>query len=140
VLFLYEVDDSLRKTNLKMAHFDARGLPSHICAFKKSETKKYREAVCQLLKCQTKAVAPDGNCFFAAVSTCLAHLPYPLTISAQELRARVAAWLEECKVPINPINPYTTLHHLVIGRKPWRGGEGMLPVHAARVERACVSE
>ena len=110
---MYEGDDSWRKNNLKMTHYDAAGLPcgvsydardlpDHICHFKKNETRKYRDAVCKLLQCKYEAIAPDGNCFFAAVSACFEHLQYPLTISATDLRARVVAWLVECKVRVPP--------------------------------------
>ena len=92
----------MRKNNLKMTHFDATGLPYNICHFKKSESRKYRDAVCELLQCKYEAIAPDGNCFFAAVSTCFAHLNDPLTISATDLRAEVVAWLVECEVGVPP--------------------------------------
>ena len=92
----------MRKNNLKMTHFDSIDLPRHICNYTKSETRKYRDAVCQLLQCNFKAVAPDGNCLFAAVSTCFAHLNDPLTISATDLRAEVVAWLVECEVGVPP--------------------------------------
>ncbi len=135
VLFLYEGDNSLRKNSLKMekSYYEASDLPMHVCNFKQNETKKYREAICSLFECKYEAVAMDGNCFFAAVSTCLAHFKDPVRISAADLRARVVAWLVECKVRV-PINPYTTLHHLVIGRKAWRGWEGMPQIHGSRVE------
>jgi hypothetical protein len=85
-----------------MTHYDATALPSNICQFKKSETRKYRDAVCKLFQCKYEAIAPDGNCFFGAVSACFAHLQEPLTISATDLRAKVVAWLVECKVRVPP--------------------------------------
>ena len=85
-----------------MAHYDAPELPYYICNFKKNETRKYRDAVCNLWGLKYEAVAMDGNCFFAAVSTCFAHLHDPLTISATELRATVVAWLVECQVGVPP--------------------------------------
>jgi hypothetical protein len=81
---------------------------------KKTETKKYREAVCRLLECKFQQIDGDGNCFFAAISTCMAHFKEnPLFISATELRASVVAWLVECEVCTPPLiqlkPPYTTL-------------------------------
>ena len=96
--------------------YDARDLPDHICHFKKNETRKYRDAVCQLLQCKYEAIAPDGNCFFAAVAACFEHLQDPLTISATDVRARVVAWLLECKVrvpPLSHLEPHKPLHHLI---------------------------
>jgi len=84
------------------AHYDAIRLPDDICHFKKNETRKYRDAVCRFLQCKYEAIAPDGNCFFASVSACFELLQVPLTISATDLRARVVAWLVECKVRVPP--------------------------------------
>ena len=92
----------MRQNNLKMTHYTATGWPRYICDYKKSETRKYRDAVCLLLQCKFKSIAPNGNCFFAAVSTCFAHLNDPLTISAMDLRAEVVAWLVECEVGVPP--------------------------------------
>ena len=92
----------MRKNNLKMTHYDANGLPWHICQYKKSETRRYRDAVCHLLQLKYEAIAPDGNCFFAAVSTCFADLNDQLLISATDLRTDVVAWLVECKVRVPP--------------------------------------
>ena len=92
----------MRQNNLKMTHYSATGWPRYICNYKKSETRKYRDAVCLLLQCKFKSIAPNGNCFFAAVSTCFAHLIDPLTISATDLRAQVVAWLVECEVGVPP--------------------------------------
>jgi hypothetical protein len=110
VLFLNEGEDSLRKNNLKMTHYEATGLPVYICKFKKSETKKYRDAICHLLKLKYEAIAPDGNCLFAAVSACLIDLSEELRFSATELRANVVAWLVECKVCHH--KPHKPVHHL----------------------------
>ena len=90
----------MRKNNLKMTHYEATDLPVYICKFKKSETKKYRDAICHLLKLKYEAIAPDGNCFFAAVSTCFKQFDDArLSLSAADLRSRVVAWLAECNVP-----------------------------------------
>ena len=83
-----------------MAHYDAPELPYYICNFKKNETKKYRDAVCNLCGLKYEAVAMDGNCFFAAVSTCFKQFDDArLSLSAADLRSRVVAWLAECNVP-----------------------------------------
>ena len=81
-----------------MTHYDATDLPVYICQFKMSETKKYRDAICHMLKLKYQAIAPDGNCFFAAVSACLIDLSEELTFSATDLRTNVVNWLMECKV------------------------------------------
>ena len=88
----------MRKNNLKMMHYDATGLPMYICKFKMSETKKYRDAICHMLKLKYQAIAPDGNCFFEAVSTALIDLSEELTFAATVLRTNVVNWLMECKV------------------------------------------
>jgi hypothetical protein len=78
--------------------------------FKRHETKKYRDGVCLSLNCKFAPIDPDGNCFFAAVSTAMAHFyDQPLCITAQDCRARVVAWLNDCKVRALP--PTTTTHH-----------------------------
>ena len=83
-----------------MAHYDAPELPYYICNFKKNETRKYRDAVCNLWGLKYEAVAMDGNCFFAAVSTCFKQFDDArLSLSAADLRSRVVAWLAECNVP-----------------------------------------
>jgi hypothetical protein len=66
-------------------------------SFKKNETTKYRDAVCGSLHLKWEPVDGDGDCFFASVSKAMACLPKPIAISAKDLRAKVVAWLEECK-------------------------------------------
>ena len=89
------------------AHLD---LGPHMHNFKRNETRKYRDGVCRSLECKFAPIDPDGNCFFAAVSIAMAHFfDKPLSITAQDLRARVVAWLIDCKVRALP--PTTTTHH-----------------------------
>jgi hypothetical protein len=90
-----------------MAMFDAADLPDDICKFKKNETKKYRDAVCEFFSLQLIKIDGDGNCFFGAISTAMAHFPVPLDLSVKELRSRIVEWLEDCKVRMLP--PYTAM-------------------------------
>jgi len=110
VLFLYELRrwpfEKLRR--LKMTQYAQLDLGSHMHNFKRHETKKYRDGVCRSLECKFAPIDPDGNCFFAAVSTAMAHFyDQPLSITALDLRARVVAWLIDCKVRALP----PTHHH-----------------------------
>jgi hypothetical protein len=85
-------------------------LGPHMHKFKRHETKKYRDGVCLSLNCKFAPIDPDGNCFFAAVSSAMAHFyDQPLCITAQDCRARVVAWLNDCKV--RALRPTTTTHH-----------------------------
>ncbi len=112
--------------------YEGVSLPEHICNFKKNETKKFRDAVCEFWGLQLIQTAKDGNCFFEAVSTAMAHFEVPLDIPAKELRFRIGEWLGDCKVryPHTPPSLYTTLHHLVIERIAWRCWCGMPQIHA----------
>ena len=112
VLFLYELIrcpfEKLQR--LKMTQYAMLELGPHMHKFKRHETKKYRDGVCLSLNCKFAPIDPDGNCFFAAVSTAMAHFyDQPLCITAQDCRARVVAWLIDCKVRALP--PTTTTHH-----------------------------
>jgi hypothetical protein len=112
MLFLYELRrwpfEKLQR--LKMTQYAHLDLGPHMKNFKRNETRKYRDAVCLSLECKFAPIDPDGNCFFAAVSTAMAHFyDKPLRITAQDLRARVVAWLIDCKVRALP--PTTTTHH-----------------------------
>ena len=107
VLFLYELRrwpfEKLQR--LKMTQYANLDLGSHMHNFKRNETKKYRDGVCLSLNCKFAPIDPDGNCFFAAVSIAMAHFyDKPLCITAQDLRARVVAWLIDCKVRALPPN------------------------------------
>ena len=59
----------------------------------------YRRAVCNHLGLQWRSINGAGNCFFAAVSTCLlATLPSDRTnhlVGENRLRALVVEWLEQ---------------------------------------------
>lgn len=93
---------------LKMTQYAQLDFGSHMHNFKRHETKKYRDGVCLSLSCKFAPIDPDGNCFFAAVSTAMAHFyDQPLSITALDLRARVVAWLIDCKVRALP----PTHHH-----------------------------
>ena len=122
MLFLNEGEDSLRKNNLKMTHYDATSWPRHICNYKKSETRKYRDAVCEFLNrklrrdLQLKQVPMDGNCLFESVSTAIAHFDGQLLISAEILRSRIVEWLVAAKV--RTPHPYTTIF-----------GQQLKPIH-----------
>ena len=95
---------------LKMTQYAHLDLGPHMHNFKRNETRKYRDGVCRSLECKFAPIDPDGNCFFAAVSIAMAHFfDKPLSITAQDLRARVVAWLIDCKVRALP--PTTTTHH-----------------------------
>jgi hypothetical protein len=96
-----------------MPQYNAVQLPDSICAFKKSETRKYRDAVCTMFRFKFQPIAGDGNCFFAAVSTAMAHFNEDaVVIPATDLRTRVVTWLVDSKVCTPHLTPYTTLHHL----------------------------
>jgi hypothetical protein len=109
VRFLYGVA-------LKMAHYDAVGIPYSVCNLKRNETKKYRDAVCREWHLRFQPIAGDGNCFFESVSTAMAHFTPQLLIPATDLRHRIVEWLVAAKV--RTPHPYTTIF-----------GQQLKPVH-----------
>ena len=64
-----------------------------------TKNASYRRAVCNHLGLQWRSINGAGNCFFAAVSTCLlATLPSDRTnhlVGETRLRALVVEWLEQ---------------------------------------------
>jgi hypothetical protein len=68
--------------------------------FKKSEFKKYRDAVCNALDLHFHQVDGMGDCFFHSVSVLLQHVPQPdggmWDKDPTCLRQEVTLWLKEC--------------------------------------------
>ena len=54
-----------------LASYTTESLPISFRQFKKTEFKKYRDAVCGVLQLSFKPIEGKGNCFFESVSTLL---------------------------------------------------------------------
>ena len=79
-----------------MAEFiGSEPLPAHFAAFKKSESKKYRDAVCEFLHLRYLKIGGNGDCFFEAVSALLLLLR-GVTLDACDLRHCVCSFLLDC--------------------------------------------
>jgi hypothetical protein len=103
------------------AHSEARtpwflqNLPEQAHGFKASETRKYRDCVCELLNWVFKPIDGDGNCFFESVATLLALVPNQEGITqhfldATDLRARVIEWLRHCEEGVGDVYHQCMVH------------------------------
>ena len=75
--------------------FTTESLPDTLQQFKKNEFKKYRDAVCEVLKLRFKNIGGYGNCFFESVSALLQH-SRAVQIGPDHLRQIVVLFLREC--------------------------------------------
>ena len=86
--------------SFSMATYSTEGLPEQAHVFNGSETKRYRDCVCEIFNLIFTPIDGDGNCFFESVVTLLALVPNlngkRHLLDATELRARVIEWLRNC--------------------------------------------
>jgi len=94
--------------------YTTEALPAEAHVFKKSETKRYRDCVCKILKLTFKPIGGNGNCFFDSVVTLLALVPNQYgnqpRLDATELRARVIEWLLHCGASDGGVYDQSIIH------------------------------
>ena len=82
--------------------------------FKKKETVRYRDAVCDALRLRWVPMPGDGDSFFASVSTAMACMRKPMAVSPRVLRTELCAWLgeeyNECRAGGVRVKGYHWLH------------------------------
>ena len=77
-----------------LASYTTETLP--LQQFKKNETRKYKDAVCDLLQLSFESIRGNGNCFFESVSALLQH-QRALNLGSADIRQQVVHFLHECQ-------------------------------------------
>lgn len=78
--------------------YTTQELPKEARIFKASETKKYRDCVCEIFNLHFKQIAGAGNCFFESVATLLPLVPGRGGVHLHHtvLRSVAIKWLKDC--------------------------------------------
>ena len=95
--------------------YTTENLPENLRQYKKNEFKKFRDAVCEVLKLRFKSIGGNGNCFFESVSALLQHAR-EFVITPDQLRQHIVSFLREC----------LDNHHNILGERCMVDMEGEL--------------
>ena len=94
--------------------YTTENLPDIACQFSATETKRYRECICQLFNLHFASIDGAGDCFFSSVAMLLERVPNAFgityTITSSSLRARVVEWLRKCGSSADDISQECCLH------------------------------
>jgi hypothetical protein len=65
--------------------YGVEDLPKEVYDFKRTMTKRYREAVCEHFNLQCKQIEGDGNCFFASCAAAFMYVSHLLRPDGKEI-------------------------------------------------------
>ena len=93
------VDDNSVEEGLLLGLYGTEHLPDTVRTFKRTETRRYREAVCYAFNLHYKQIDGEGNCFFASCGAAFKyvhHVARGHEIKSQEMRNLCCTWLRRC--------------------------------------------
>ena len=93
------VDDNSVEEGLLLGLYGTEDLPDTVRTFKRTETRRYREAVCYAFNLHYKQIDGDGNCFFASCGAAFKHVHHVAgghEVPSRLMRNLCCTWLRRC--------------------------------------------
>jgi len=93
------VDDNPVNEGLLLGLYGTEPLPDTVRTFKRTETRRYRDAVCYAFNLHYKQIEGEGDCFFASCSAAFKYVHHVAggnEVPSQLMRNLCCTWLRRC--------------------------------------------